>query len=583
MTANQLPEDPSLENLKKQAKSLLKSVRAKEPAALARIQQFFGDPDAFGLQDAQLVVARHYGFASWTRLKRHVEARTSGKARSLEQLANDFLDLVCLSYGGSEPASPARFERALALLEAHPPIGRENIYTASAIGDLRMLRHWLDSDPAQVNQKGGIFGWEPLMYAAYARLPGRSTLEAGRLLIERGADPNAHYMWGGQYKFTALTGVFGQGEAGSVNLPEHPDCVAFARLLLDAGANPNDSQAAYNRLFEPDDTCLELLIEYGLDGRQKNNWMVHENDKLVPNPSETMHYQLILAIRRGLPKRAKLLIDHGADFNKPDDTYDTATKGMTPYQTALMMGDKETAEYLRAKGAAAGPFSEEEGFRVTLMAGDAQKARDMLEANPDLESKVAPLQQEMLKDAVTAGNASGLGLMIDLGFDINDATERTPLHEAALLGKLGLVKLLLARGADPTLREPNYFATPMGFALHNHQDHIVAFLDDYPMDIFQAAMRGKLGELQRLLDENPDYLNMRFADIRPAKEKPCAGDWATPLVFAVYGDRPEAVAFLLERGADATINDGGGKSLRSLAEEHAGERVKELIAAALGV
>jgi hypothetical protein len=61
-----------------------------------------------------------------------------------------------------------------------------------------------------------------------------------------------------------LTGVFGEGELGPVRQPRHPHALALARLLLEAGADPNDGQALYNRMFEPDDDHLELLFEFGL-------------------------------------------------------------------------------------------------------------------------------------------------------------------------------------------------------------------------------------------------------------------------------------------------------------------------------
>ena len=79
MQHKQLPANPSLEHLKSQAKQLLKAHKDGSPDALQRIRSFFPKLSdatdveiqnaAFGLQDAQLVIAREYGFASWTRLK----------------------------------------------------------------------------------------------------------------------------------------------------------------------------------------------------------------------------------------------------------------------------------------------------------------------------------------------------------------------------------------------------------------------------------------------------------------------------------------------------------------------------------
>ena len=82
MQQKQLPATPSLEHLKSQAKQLLKAHKEGTLDTFQRIRSFFPKlsdvTDAeiqsatFSLQDAQLVIAREYGFASWTRLKEEV-------------------------------------------------------------------------------------------------------------------------------------------------------------------------------------------------------------------------------------------------------------------------------------------------------------------------------------------------------------------------------------------------------------------------------------------------------------------------------------------------------------------------------
>ena len=75
--------------------------------------------------------------------------------------------------------------------------------------------------------------------------------------------------------FTALTGAFGEGE-DSVNQLAASAADALARLLLDAGADPNDAQTLYNRHFREDDDHLTLLFSYGLGktraGRGSRGW-----------------------------------------------------------------------------------------------------------------------------------------------------------------------------------------------------------------------------------------------------------------------------------------------------------------------
>jgi hypothetical protein len=71
MTDRWLPVHPNLRQLKNQAKELLRAIRRREPDALADLQQHRPDrPDAAAvtLVDAQLVLARSYGVASWPRL-----------------------------------------------------------------------------------------------------------------------------------------------------------------------------------------------------------------------------------------------------------------------------------------------------------------------------------------------------------------------------------------------------------------------------------------------------------------------------------------------------------------------------------
>ena len=70
-----LPHKPSLAQLRKQAKELLKSYRAGKDAAVAEVERFERSPDPanFALADAQRVLARAYGFSSWPALKDHVE------------------------------------------------------------------------------------------------------------------------------------------------------------------------------------------------------------------------------------------------------------------------------------------------------------------------------------------------------------------------------------------------------------------------------------------------------------------------------------------------------------------------------
>jgi ankyrin repeat protein len=73
-----LREHPNLDQLRRQAKELLAAFRAGEEGAVAEVAAHYHGADAatFALHDAQLVLARSYGFESWPKLKAHVDGVT---------------------------------------------------------------------------------------------------------------------------------------------------------------------------------------------------------------------------------------------------------------------------------------------------------------------------------------------------------------------------------------------------------------------------------------------------------------------------------------------------------------------------
>ena len=73
-----LRERPALDQLKRQAKELLAAFRDRQPDATAEINGHYhgADPATFALHDAQLVIARAYGYESWPKLKAYVDGVT---------------------------------------------------------------------------------------------------------------------------------------------------------------------------------------------------------------------------------------------------------------------------------------------------------------------------------------------------------------------------------------------------------------------------------------------------------------------------------------------------------------------------
>jgi ankyrin repeat protein len=109
----QLPKQPSLEQLRKQAKDLLGQYRAGDPAAVAEVEKFERrpDPSTFALNDAQRVLARAYGYESWPKLKAFVdganvarlaEAVQAGDAARVRVLLSARPELITMDMAGND-------------------------------------------------------------------------------------------------------------------------------------------------------------------------------------------------------------------------------------------------------------------------------------------------------------------------------------------------------------------------------------------------------------------------------------------------------------------------------------------------
>ena len=307
-----LPSEPSLRQLRHQARDLQRAVRHGDQDALAEVAQRHpaGRPDhaaaaGFPLSAAQLVVARRYDFPSWARLRRYVEvverysrfpARMA--AAGPESPAEEFLRLACLRY---EDDQPERWAQAHRIHQANPEITQVSVYAAAAVADVSRLAAHLSGDPGAANRQGGPFRWEPLFYLAYAR-----------------HDPAI-------------------GETA---------VLTAARMLLEAGANPNDGQALYNRMFEPGNDHLELLFEFGLGTGDGGPWQARMGDAL-DTPEQMVRGELRWALTRGMTERVRLLVERGVDIVSPFGD------GITPAERALTTGHPELARYLVAHGAPA--------------------------------------------------------------------------------------------------------------------------------------------------------------------------------------------------------------------------------------
>ncbi len=238
--ARPLPERPNLRHLKDEAKALLKGGEA--PSLVA----------------AQFQVARKYGFASWPRLKAHVDSFEAAQREAAElKSAIDGNDV----------------ERVKALMTRDPdlhraPLGYAKNGPLTWVAECRVpwepptaarleMAQWMIDNGSDVHQGGD----GPLMRAALMgyRIP------MMELLLRNGADVNAE--WNGYYPI-----IFAPCET------LEPAALAW---LLDHGANPNCGKAGrkypesaldfvigtYSRSTQLA-ACIDILLAAGCTSRR---------------------------------------------------------------------------------------------------------------------------------------------------------------------------------------------------------------------------------------------------------------------------------------------------------------------------
>ncbi|KQR17402.1 ankyrin repeat domain-containing protein [Cellulomonas sp. Leaf334] len=494
MATLSLPAHPDLGHLRRQARALQRAAVAGDPQAADRIARNHPDPPAdlttFRLSAAQLTVAREYGFPSWPRLRHHLDARTAhtwDPSDEDQSVGAQFCRLACLTYSGSD--GPDRWAAARALLVAHPDLVEDDIWAASAASRADVVARLLDRDPALARRRGGPHGWRPLAYLAYSRVGGGDPVGTARLLLDAGADPDEGYLWHGEPTlFTLLTGVFGEGEGGPVSQPRHPESLALARLLLDRGADPNDGQTLYNRMFGADDDHLVLLVEYGLGRGDGGVWRRRLGPEAVDEPRRLVRDLLRWAVEHGQLARVELLADQGVDLHAPFDDGRWPTGGRsdptppTPLSLAAASGDRRVVDLLVSRGAERVDVAPVDAFVEAAMLGD----RDRVVALGDAVAAQARDQRPgLVVWAAARGRHDTVALLVDVGFDVNaygrqdvPVEERweTALHAAVDLGDTDLVALLLRLGADPTLRDARFGATPLDWARHLGRSSVAALL-----------------------------------------------------------------------------------------------------------
>jgi len=368
-----LPERPDLNQLKSQAKELLEAFRAGDPGAADEVNAHYRDVDAakFALHDAQLVLARAYGFVSWPKLKAFVDGATvkrlvdAVRARDVDQ-ASAMLkvrpELARMSTDNFQVLHHAVLQRApemVRLLMEHGANPREGVYPhrdattaltiaaergdeeivailkgtggpgapdpdelfhAIAKGDSDKVIALMEADPALIDGRHPLRGWTPLHGAA--RMLNAQIVE---WLLDHGSDATAR----GWHDFTPLDlAAHFSGDGNSERF------AGIARMLLGKGAalTARAAVAMGN---------TEWLRERHAEGALKN-------------PIEDTGGLLRIAASHNRPEILALLLEFGFDPDERTRSGDgdevVFTWGM-PLWHCASSGKHELAEMLLASGA----------------------------------------------------------------------------------------------------------------------------------------------------------------------------------------------------------------------------------------
>lgn len=482
---------PSLEQQKKLARELLLAARSGDAEALQRIRTFhprrataFDAPDSaqLSLHEAQLVIAREYGFASWPKLKAQIDSVL--EARRTRIFVRD------VSYHD---------DRAHGLLAVLP-----------------------DGTPAVLEQ---VRAWHPA-FAEAADEAIRSavfTLDDARLVYAR-QHGFAHWTQFGTYlkglgkapdgePFLAVfeAGQRGDWPSATATLRSHPEIVrvrgtngntllnlACSLASCDAPDGSPEARAAQGRL-----AAVQLLLAAGAEVQQANDrgWTplhqaAYRNDSEMAAlllqagaPHDVSAHgdggtPLAVALFWGHREVATVLAECGA---VPDNLRVAAGLGRADLVQACFDGSGTLTATARAGRAFYRPHS---GFPAWRPSDDPQEVLDealvwaakcdRTQVMPLLVARGAhvhadPYRGTPLMWAAANGHNAAVSWLLDHGADVNQRAAFggpshgegvTALHLAAQNDHVAMVELLLTCGGDPMMRDALYDSTPAGWAEH---------------------------------------------------------------------------------------------------------------------
>ncbi len=441
--SRQLPEKPNLEYLKKQAKELLSSMRQGK------------------LADAQHALANEYGFATWTKLKAHIEAQALSPAEALKAAVCD-----------SDAA------RARDVLERHPELRAriDDPLPNYGFGQHALFAAVQRSDRATID----------VLLRAGADMHKRTEWWAGgfgvlddcdpgmvEFLTERGATLDAHaaarlgMMTQLQELVAADPGVV-HARGGDGQTPLHfAATVEIAEFLLANGA------AIDARDLDHESTPAQYMLRV----EQKRHYPRDRQDVARYLVSRGCQSDILMAAALGDAQLVRWHLDRDPGcihMNVSEEWFpkQDPRAGGTIYIWKL--GAHRTAHSV------ARDFGHEDVFQLLLERtpaelkltlacelGDEAAFQELLLKRPDLVKRLSDEDQRKLPNAAQNNNTKAVRLMLTAGWPVDTRGEMgaAALHWAAFNGNAEMTREILRLQPTLELKSRDYESTPLGWAV----------------------------------------------------------------------------------------------------------------------
>ncbi|HLN02017.1 MAG TPA: ankyrin repeat domain-containing protein [Bryobacteraceae bacterium] len=480
--SRELPEKPNLEHLKKQAKDLLRQLQPDNPAA-----------ESPKLADAQHLIAREYGFASWAKLKEHVES----VARLLAPG-----EMLSAAICASDADKTAR------LLESHSELKAQINQPMANYGNSGMqplLAAVQRSDRKTIDvllRAGADINARSRWWAGGVGVLDECAPAMAAFLIERGAVVDAHAAarLGMPDKLRELVSTDrGMVDARGVNGQTPLHCAAtieIAEHLLENGATMDARDLLYESTPAQHMLRVVQARHYPRDRQEIARYLVARGCRTdILTAAALGDLQLV---RRHLDADPTSIRMRASDayFPKQDPRSEGTVyiqlfgKDRTPHQIARDLGHMEVFRFLMERS------PEDVKLAQAFELGDEDTFRAMLASRPNLDE-----DRRRLPDAAQNNNTGAVRLMLQAGWPVEAQGEYglTPLAWAAWHGNAEMVREILRYHPQLERNDCEYGQTALGSALHGSENSWHRDTGDYAATV--EALLGAGAKAPKLTDD----------------------------------------------------------------------------------